>query len=68
MTTQKHIADWLEMIQREYKELPGLMLTKRQVCRRWGLDAVTCEALLDTLEMVRVLRRTPADAYVRADV
>lgn len=65
---QRPIAEWLDLIQTEYRELPGLVLTKPQAQRRWGLDAVVCDALLDTLEMVRVLRRTPANGYARADL
>lgn len=61
------IADWLQLIRAEYLEIPGLHLTKRQVQRLWGLDSVTCEALVDALVDARFLRRTPAGAYVRAD-
>jgi hypothetical protein len=60
-------TDWLQLIRAEYLEFPGLHLTKPQAERLWSLDAVTCEALLATLVDTRFLRRTPADAYVRAD-
>ena len=41
--------DWLQLIQGEYLESPGLNLTKPQVQRLWGLDPLTCDALLDEL-------------------
>ncbi len=62
------ISDWLQLIKAEYLEMPGLHLTKPQVQRLWGLDPLTCEGLIDALVDARFLRRTRADAYVRADV
>ena len=62
------INDWLQLIRAEYLEIPDLRLTKAQVERLWGLDAVTSEALLAALVDVKFLRRTVHDAYVRADV
>lgn len=61
------IADWIHLIRSEYLEIPGLHLTRNQVLRLWGLDAVMCDALLQALVDVRFLRRTQAGAYVRAD-
>jgi hypothetical protein len=62
-----HVADWLMLIRAEYLEIPGLSLTKQQVERLWGLDAVTSGALLAALVDVKFLRRTVRDAYVRVD-
>ncbi len=62
------MTEWLSLIQAEYREIPGLRLTKPQVRRLWNLDPSTCDALLAELEAARFLRRTPKDAYVRADV
>jgi hypothetical protein len=64
---ETHVEDWLMLVRAEYVEMPGLSLTKPQVERLWGLDAVTSEALLAALIDVKFLRRTVADAYVRAD-
>lgn len=61
------VVEWLNRIRAEYLEIPGLRLTKRQVQRFWGLDAATCDTLLDALEDARFLRRTRDDMYVRAD-
>lgn len=60
-------ADWLHLIRSEYLEIPGLHLTRQQVQRLWGLDEITCDALLETLVDVRFLRRTRTGAYVRSD-
>jgi hypothetical protein len=59
------MSDWLALIQAEYHEIPGLSLTKPQVQRLWGLDAAMCDALLDTLEAAKFLRRTEKNRYVR---
>ena len=64
---ETHVDDWLMLVRAEYLEIPGLSLTKPQVERLWGLDAVTSEALLAALIDVKFLRRTVRDAYVRAD-
>jgi hypothetical protein len=64
---ETHVEAWLMLVRAEYVEMPGLSLTKRQVERLWGLDAVTSEALLSALIDVKFLRRTVGDAYVRAD-
>ena len=55
----------LQRIQGEYVEMPGLRLTAAQAQRLWGLDAVTCEALMAALEESKFLRRTEANRYVR---
>jgi hypothetical protein len=67
-TADTHITHWLQLIRAEYLEIPGLRLTKPQVQRLWSLDEVTTDALLAALEDVKFLRRTPRDAYVRADI
>ena len=61
------VADWLQLIQSEYLEIPGLHLTKPQVQRLWGLDPVRCDSLLDALVDARFLKRTPTNGYMRAD-
>ena len=60
------VADWLRLITAEYREIPGLCLTRRQAGRLWNLDAITSETVLDVLETSGVLRRTRAGAYVLA--
>ena len=58
------VARWLELIQAEYREMPGLSLKKVQMQRLWGLDASVCEALVDALVSARVLRRTLSGNYI----
>ena len=64
---ETRVADWIQLIRSEYLEIPGLNLTRCQVQRLWGLDTVTCDALLEALLDVRFLRRTHAGSYVRSD-
>ena len=54
----------LAIVRGEYLEMPGLRLTRHQAQRLWALDAETCEALLNTLEEAKVLRRTRVGDYV----
>jgi hypothetical protein len=61
------VSDWVHLVRSEYLEIPGLALTKPQVQRLWGVDRVTCDALLDALVDASFLRRTHRDSYVRAD-
>lgn len=67
VSTQASISHWVTLVEAEFREMPGLQLTKPQVQRFWSLDSVTCDLLLDTLEHVKFLRRTPKDAYVKVD-
>ena len=59
------IAGFWLLDPREYLEIPGLSLTKEQAQRLWGLDAVTCNALMAALEEAKFLRRTDANRYLR---
>lgn len=59
-------VQWKRMIEAEYREMPGLSLTKPQMRRFWGLDEQTCDALIECLEHEHFLRRTHHDAYVIA--
>lgn len=45
----------VQRIRSEYLELPRLSLTRHQVQRLFGLDDVTCEAVLAALIDVRFL-------------
>jgi len=63
-STQPRIDRWRELIQIEYREMPGLDLTKPQIRRMWNLDVSTCDAVLEALEREKVLRRTSEQTYV----
>jgi hypothetical protein len=65
-SAQTSITDWIPIVRGEFQEMPGLRLTKPQVQRLWGLDARTCEALLDALVGSRFLRVTHDGTYARA--
>ena len=60
---QTTVGRWLELIQAEYREMPGLNLSKAQMQRLWGFDAAICDALVDALVAARVLRRTSLGGY-----
>jgi hypothetical protein len=57
------IHDSLRLVQAEYLEMPGLILTKPQVRRFWGFDEFTCDQVLDALEAEHFLRRTAGESY-----
>jgi hypothetical protein len=57
------MREWVEIIQDEFREMPALRLTKPQVRRLWGLDAPTCEAVLDSLRASHVLTLSPSGRY-----
>src|SRR5262245_47301172 len=58
------IHDWLRLVQAEYLEMPGLILTKPQMQRLWMLDPTVCEQVIQTLVASDFLRMTDHDAYV----
>ena len=61
------VRDWLPIIESEYREMPGLNLTKPQISRLWGLDPTTCDAVVEQLEADRVLRAMSGGRYVLTD-
>ena len=64
VSLQPRVDRFIEMVQTEFREMPGLRLTKPQVRRFLGIDVLTCDVVLDELERQRFLRRTPKDVYV----
>ena len=56
-----------QRVRAEYREMPGLNLTRDQARRLWGLDAATCDQLLEYLVDSGFLVCTRHDTYVRAD-
>ena len=57
---------WLSVIKGEYKEMPGLELTRAQITRLWGLEPAVCDELLETLQESHFLRVNPRGRYVLA--
>lgn len=60
------MAELVSRIRGEYREMPGLMLTERQMCRLLAIDADTCDAIVHVLTAEHFLSRTAQGAYVRA--
>lgn len=56
-------AVWIERIDSEYREMPGLRLTLAQAARLWGLRAPQCRALLGALVERGRLMGTPDGLY-----
>lgn len=65
---QLTIRHWLERVQGEYREMPGLSLTESQAQRLWGLDSTACHALFQALLQSGFLRRTSTGEHIRAAV
>ena len=61
------VEDVLRRVQGEFLEMPGLRLTEPQARRLWGLDAVSCGALLGALVEAHFLFRTRDGAFMKAE-
>jgi hypothetical protein len=64
---KRSIDEILRRVQGEFLEMPGLRLTEPQACRLWGLDAISCQALLEALVDAKFLFRTRDGAFMRVD-
>ena len=58
--------DWVDVIQAEYLEMPGLQLTEAQAARLWSFDSALCSAVLTALVESRFLVRSRNSAFSRA--
>ena len=58
----------LDLIQAEYREMPGLCLTRAQIQRLWCLDSGTCGEAVEALVTAHFLKRTEQGAYVLASM
>ena len=67
MSHEADVTGWVARIETEYREMPGLRLTERQMQRLWGLDRTTCAAAVSALVSHGVLVKTNRDTYARAD-
>ena len=54
----------IRRVRAEFLEMPGLKLTVSQAQRLWGVDRLTCEALIDELTERRFLAKTRDGAVV----
>jgi len=67
MVTEFDVTGWAVRIEAEYREMPGLQLTDRQIQRLWGLDRTTCTAIVNELVSQGVLVKTDRNAYARVN-
>ena len=56
-------AAWIERVDSEYREMPGLRLTLAQAARLWGLSVLQSRALLGALVDRGRLAETPEGVY-----
>lgn len=66
--TRITVEECMELIRREFLEMPGLRLTLAQACRLWDVCPGDCQAALDRLIAQGFLRHTSDGQYARADV
>jgi hypothetical protein len=59
------IQHLLNRIRAEYTEMPGMSLSLDQVARLCGMDAYTCQSVLDALVDAKFLCVTADGTYVR---
>jgi hypothetical protein len=64
MVQPPDIARLLSRIEAEYRELPGLRLTRRQMQRLWDLDPATCAAVIEVLVRRRILVKTEDEIFI----
>jgi len=57
------LVEWLTRIEAEYREMPGLHLTARQMQRLWGLDARACADVVAILVVRGVLCERPQRGF-----
>jgi len=58
---------WVALVKGEYRDMPGLNLTKAQVRRMWGLENGECDLVLQRLQASHFLRVTSSGSYVLAE-
>jgi hypothetical protein len=56
----------LQRVREEYREMPGLKLTKPQATRLFGVAPSVCAAMLRALVMENFLTRVGDGAFVRS--
>ena len=59
------LDDLLSRVAGEYREMPGMCVTRQQAQRLWGLDSTTCELVLATLVDRGVVRRTSGGKFIK---
>ena len=67
LVVEQAVVEWMDRVRAEYREMPGLALTTRQMRRLWLLDAGLCDTVVDALVADEFLRRRRDDTYVLAE-
>jgi hypothetical protein len=57
----------LQRVRAEFNEMPGLRLTPAQAARLLGLDAISCQRVLNALVGADFLKRTPDGSVIRSE-
>ena len=65
ITNGSRVETLVTRIQGEFLDRSALHLTIPQAARRFAIDRVSCEAVLDALVDARVLARSADGAYTR---
>jgi hypothetical protein len=65
MLAETRVTDWAERVRAEYREMPGLTLTRWQMRRLWRLDASLCDAVVEALVASHFLWCRPNNTYAR---
>ena len=60
------LAGLLQRVREQYREMPGLTLTKPQAMLLFGVAPSVCAAMLRALVMENFLSRTGDDLFVRS--
>lgn len=65
LVAETPVAELVHRVRAEYLEMPGLVLTKGQLCRFCVLDPPLCDAIVDELVTSGFLRCRPDNTYAR---
>ena len=60
------LAGLLQRVREQYRDMPGLTLTKPEAMRLFGVAPSVCAAMLRALVMEKFLSRTGEGLFVRA--
>jgi hypothetical protein len=64
-TIERTTPHLVERIRAEYREMPGLCLTRQQMRRLWALAPDVCDATVDELVASGFLRCRSNDSFTR---
>ena len=64
-TNPRRVGQLVLRMQREFLDIPALRLTLPQAERRFGVDAVSCDEVLEALVNAGVLARSADGSYTR---